>query len=244
MCSAAGSRTCCPSAALALCSGFRAGWESDPTGEQPGRRGGLSLAPIKMLDTDLRVKRQGNRRPFHRACCSPQKGGFQGRGAGMRAAAGGQSRHHCPLSLGEGVMLTQGFLPAKGVRGRVFPPSLRPSPFPWLNSAATEMPGYRSQEQIPVCLGVLYLPQAAVSKGGRFLLLITGLGSFALLARRNQQLGGCEVERRWIRRCPSVVIFACSLSHRNSPGVNCSGFWWGLCCRDTRVLCRTPLSCL
>lgn len=127
MCSTAGSHTCCPSAALALCSGFRAGWESDPTGEQPGRRGGLSLAPIKMLDTDLRVKRQGNRRPFHRACCSPQKGGFQGRGAGMRAAAGGQSRHHCPLSLGEGVMLTQGFLPAKGVRGRVFPPSLPPS---------------------------------------------------------------------------------------------------------------------
>lgn len=42
----------------------------------------------------------------------------------MRAAAGGQSRHHCPRSLGEGVMLTQGFLPAKGVGGRVFPPSL------------------------------------------------------------------------------------------------------------------------
>lgn len=42
----------------------------------------------------------------------------------MRAAAGGQSRHHCPCSLGKGVMLTQGFLPAKGVGGRVFPPSL------------------------------------------------------------------------------------------------------------------------
>lgn len=42
----------------------------------------------------------------------------------MWAAAGGQSRHHCPCSLGEGVMLTQGFLPAKGVGGRGFPPSL------------------------------------------------------------------------------------------------------------------------
>lgn len=106
---------------------FGAGWESDPAGEQPGRRRGTCPwppAPIKMLDTDLQVKRQGDRRPFHRACCSPQKGGFQGRGAGMRAAAGGQSRHHCPRSLGEGVMLTQGFLPAKGVGGRGFPPSL------------------------------------------------------------------------------------------------------------------------
>lgn len=28
-------------------------------------------APIKMLDTGPGVKRQGGRRPFHRACCSP-----------------------------------------------------------------------------------------------------------------------------------------------------------------------------
>lgn len=123
ICSAVGSRhrARCPSALA------RAGrvtrWGSSPGG---GGGGGSPRppAPIKMLDTDLQVKRQGDRRPFHRACCSPQKGGFQGRGAGMRAAAGGQSRHHCPRSLGEGVMLTQGFLPAKGVGGRVFPLSL------------------------------------------------------------------------------------------------------------------------
>ena len=136
----------------------------------------------------------------------------------MRAAAGGQSRHHCPRSLGEGVMLTQGFLPAKGVRGRVFPPSLAVSLVKLGSNRNPRLGG------IPVCLEVLYVPHAVVSKGARFLLLITIFGSFALLAKRNQQLHGCEVGGSRIHRCPAVAIFAHSPSHQNSPGANCSGF--------------------
>lgn len=108
----------------------------------------------------------------------------------MRAAAGGQSRHHCPRSLGEGVMLTQGFLPAKGVGGRVFPPS-HPSSLAvsLVKLSSNRNPGIQIPGADTPLLGGALHPSGCGFQGGKlgfFLLLITIFRSFALLAKRNQ----------------------------------------------------------
>lgn len=88
----------------------------------------------------------------------------------MRAAAGGQSRHHCPRSLGEGVMLTQGFLPAKGVGGSVFPPALAVS---LVKLYSNRSPGIQILGAATRLSEVLPIHPTVVSKAGRGLLLIT-----------------------------------------------------------------------
>lgn len=97
-------------------------------------------------------------------------------------------------------MLTQGFLPAKGVGGSAFPPSLL---FPWLNPAAAATAGSGNARLLRRASS----PCGVASRGEGF----AAAGCFwgALLAERKQSVSlgvGCT------RHCPAVLLFASRLS--------------------------------
>lgn len=96
-------------------------------------------------------------------------------------------------------MLTQGFLPAKGVGGSSFPPSLL---FPWFNSAVAAMPGWgnaRLLGQASSLCGVAW-------RGEGF----AAAECFREFCSRRES--SVSLETGWTHHCPAILLFASCLS--------------------------------